>query len=59
MIEEIHRITIADEFKICPLCGYKDGFHSAFKKNRTPPSGSLSVHPVKLFLMLAIQCETL
>jgi len=32
MVEEIHRITIADEFKTCPLCGYKDGFHSAFRK---------------------------
>jgi len=34
MIEEIHRITIADEFKVCPLCGYKDGFHSAFRKEQ-------------------------
>ena len=34
MIEEIHRITIGDEFKICPLCGYKDGFHSAFRKEQ-------------------------
>jgi len=30
MIEEIHKITITDDFKICPLCGYRDGFHSAF-----------------------------
>ncbi len=21
-----------NEFKICPSCGYKDGFHSMFKK---------------------------
>ena len=34
MIEEIHRITIAEELKICHLCGYKDGFHSAFKKEQ-------------------------
>ena len=34
MNEEIHEITITDEFKICPLCGYKDGFHSAFKKGQ-------------------------
>ncbi len=32
MIEEIHKVTVTDEFKTCPQCGYKDGFHSAFKK---------------------------
>jgi len=21
-----------NEFKVCPSCGYKDGFHSMFKK---------------------------
>ena len=31
---KIHEITFTDEFKICPLCGYKDGFHSAFKKEQ-------------------------
>ena len=25
-------ITMKDEFKICPACGYKDGFHSMFKR---------------------------
>ncbi len=34
MDEKIHKITVTDEFKICPLCGYKDGFHSAFKKEQ-------------------------
>jgi len=34
MIEEIHKVTVTDEFKICPQCGYKDGFHSAFKKGQ-------------------------
>ncbi len=24
----IHTVPLTDEFKICPLCGYKDGFHS-------------------------------
>lgn len=28
----IIKIQMGDEFKICPTCGYKDGFHSMFKK---------------------------
>lgn len=31
MSEDIHKVTLAGEFKVCPLCGYKDGFHSAFR----------------------------
>jgi len=34
MFDEIHKITITDGFKICPQCGYKGGFHSAFKKEQ-------------------------
>ena len=29
---EVKDIKIDDEFKICPSCGYEDGFHSMFKK---------------------------
>ena len=29
---EIKDVKMEDEFKICPSCGYKDGFHSIFKK---------------------------
>lgn len=29
----INKITMEDEFKVCPSCGYKDGFHSMFKKD--------------------------
>ena len=29
---EINKVTMDEEFKICPQCGYKDGFHSMFKK---------------------------
>jgi len=29
---EIKDIDMKDESKICPSCGYKDGFHSMFKK---------------------------
>jgi hypothetical protein len=25
-------VRMDDEFKTCPSCGYKDGFHSMFKK---------------------------
>ena len=28
----IHEVPLGNEFKVCPMCGYKDGFHSAFKK---------------------------
>lgn len=30
-----YNITVVketEEFKICPACGYEDGFHSMFKK---------------------------
>ena len=29
---EIANVKIEDEFKVCPSCGYEDGFHSMFKK---------------------------
>jgi len=29
---EVNKVTMNGEFKICPLCGYNDGFHSMFKK---------------------------
>ena len=29
---EIQKRNFEDEFKICPSCGYKDGFHSMLKK---------------------------
>ncbi|MDA3918225.1 MAG: hypothetical protein PF690_14795 [Deltaproteobacteria bacterium] len=29
---KIINITMENEFKICPSCGYKDGFHSMLKK---------------------------
>lgn len=28
----IEKVEIEKEFKICPVCGYKDGFHSMLKK---------------------------
>ena len=29
---EVQKIDMKAEFKVCPACGYKDGFHSMFKK---------------------------
>lgn len=31
---EVQHVTIDDEFKVCPSCGYKDGFHSMLKKEK-------------------------
>jgi hypothetical protein len=33
MDNQIHPIKFEDEFKICPLCGYRDGFHSMLKRD--------------------------
>jgi hypothetical protein len=30
---EVKTISMKDAFKVCPTCGYKDGFHSMFKKD--------------------------
>ena len=32
MAYEIEKIKIEDEFKVCPVCGYEDGFHIMFKR---------------------------
>lgn len=29
---KIHQVGAGEEFKVCPNCGYKDGFHSMFKR---------------------------
>jgi uncharacterized Zn finger protein len=29
---EVKNVKMEDEFKICPSCSYKDGFHAMFKK---------------------------
>ncbi len=31
---DIEKIKFEDEFKICPVCGYTDGFHSMLKKEK-------------------------
>ncbi|MFQ5354620.1 MAG: hypothetical protein ACE5DR_06700 [Thermodesulfobacteriota bacterium] len=30
---KINKVDAGDEFKVCPLCGYRDGFHSMFRKD--------------------------
>jgi hypothetical protein len=32
MDDEVRKIALEDEFKVCPSCGYEDGFHSMFKR---------------------------
>jgi hypothetical protein len=39
---EVKDVKVEDEFKICPSCGYKDGFHSMFKKKKED-------HPTKAY----------
>ncbi|MCP3966382.1 MAG: hypothetical protein GY750_09530 [Lentisphaerae bacterium] len=29
---QIHEVEVNEEFKDCPLCDYKDGFHTMMKK---------------------------
>ena len=32
MEQEVHKIEMQSEFRVCPVCGYEDGFHAMFKK---------------------------
>lgn len=31
---KIVQVKIEDTFKICPICGYEDGFHTMLKKEK-------------------------
>jgi hypothetical protein len=33
MDDEVNKIDVNREFKVCPSCSYKDGFHSMFRKD--------------------------
>jgi hypothetical protein len=33
MTYKIHTVKLEKEFKLCPLCNYKDGFHSMLKRD--------------------------
>ena len=30
--DEVVPVDMQDEFRVCPECGYRDGFHSMFRK---------------------------
>jgi ribosomal protein S27AE len=32
MTIEVNKIQIEKEFRVCPNCGYEDGFHSMFER---------------------------
>lgn len=32
MEEKIYRVELKDEFRVCPECGYEDGFHTMMRK---------------------------
>jgi Zn finger protein HypA/HybF involved in hydrogenase expression len=32
MEKTIYKVTVEQEFRICPECGYTDGFHTMLKK---------------------------
>lgn len=32
MDDEVKAISMGEEFRVCPACGYEDGFHSMFRK---------------------------
>ena len=34
MSDTIHPATFEDEFRTCPICGYKDGFHTMLKRDK-------------------------
>ena len=34
MNDKIHNIVFEDEFRICPVCGYKDGFHTMLQRDK-------------------------
>jgi len=33
MVIQIDKMEIKDELRVCPSCGYGDGFHSMFKRD--------------------------
>ncbi|WP_041272987.1 P-loop NTPase family protein [Desulforapulum autotrophicum] len=32
MEDKIHKVQFENEFRVCPECGYADGFHTMIKK---------------------------
>lgn len=34
MEEKIHSVEFEEEFRVCPECGYSDGFHTILRKGK-------------------------
>lgn len=32
MKEKVHKVHLKDEFRICPVCSYRDGFHTMLRR---------------------------
>jgi hypothetical protein len=32
MDQDVEKVEMQETFRICPTCGYRDGFHSMFRK---------------------------
>jgi len=32
MADKVISVEVKDTFKVCPVCGYQDGFHSMFER---------------------------
>ena len=33
MEDHIHKVNFEGEFRVCPECGYRDGFHTMLKQD--------------------------
>lgn len=33
MPDKVHKIKFEDEFRTCPQCGYRDGFHTMLERD--------------------------
>lgn len=34
MEKKIHKVEFRDEFRVCPVCSYQDGFHTMLKRDK-------------------------
>jgi hypothetical protein len=35
-VQEVRQTELGDEFRVCPECGYEDGFHNMFVRGAAP-----------------------
>ncbi len=43
--EDIKKISLKEEFRICPECGYEFGFHNSFLKNEAGKYQNILICP--------------